>query len=130
MGSNMLYVPGLGEYKQQGSGVHQDAVGENFTATVTTDTTAQGWTVATGVGTLGQDNTITFPNQVRKVVLYNGSSQSVPFEFDGVSTAASFPLLPGQSMVLEGILCTTIHVFPSVTLPINAAGGLYLRGWQ
>jgi hypothetical protein len=90
----------------------------------------QGWIAATGTGTVTTDDSLTFANQVRRVVLYNASANPVPFEFDQTSTAASIPIQPGQYMVFDDILCTVVHVFPSATLPINTTAGLYVKGWK
>ena len=90
----------------------------------------QGWIAATGTGTAGVNDSLTFANQVRKVVLYNASSLPVPFEFDVAAAADSIAIQPGQWMVFDGILCTIVHVFPSATLPINTTAGLYVKGWK
>jgi hypothetical protein len=90
----------------------------------------QGWIAATGTGTATTDDSFTFANQVRKVVLYNSATVAVPFEFDQTATANSFPIQPGQYMVFDSVLCTVVHVFPSVTLTLNTAGGLYVKGWK
>ncbi len=90
---------------------------------------AQGWIAATGTGTASQDDSLTFAQQVRKVLLYNASANPVPFEFDQTSTANSVPLQAGQYMILDDVLCTVVHVFPSALLPINTANGLYVKGW-
>jgi hypothetical protein len=90
----------------------------------------QGWIAATGSGTASQDNALTFAQQVRKIALYNASTNNVPLEFDQTSTAASFPIQPGATWIIDNVLCTTVHVFPSVTLPINTTSGLYVKGWK
>jgi hypothetical protein len=90
----------------------------------------QGWIAASGTGTATTDDAITFANQVRKVVLYNAATVPVPFEFDAVAAATSFPIQPGQYMVFDDVLCTAVHVFPSATLPINTTAGLYVKGWK
>lgn len=94
-----------------------------------TNAAVQGWIAATGTGTASQDDALTFASQVRKVVLYNASASPVPLEFDQTSSATSWPLQPGQSMVIDDVLCTVVHVFPSATLPINTTAGLYVKGW-
>lgn len=90
----------------------------------------QGWIAAAGTGTAAQDDSLTFANQVRKVVLYNAASVPVPFEFDATSAATSIPIQPGQYMVFDNVFCTVVHVFPSATLPINTTAGLYVKGWK
>lgn len=90
----------------------------------------QGWIAATGTGTATSDDSLTFTTQVRKVVLYNAASVPVPIEFDQVATATSIPILPGAFWVMDNILCTVVHVFPSATLPINTTAGLYVKGWK
>jgi hypothetical protein len=90
----------------------------------------QGWIAATGTGTATTDDSLTFAQAVRKVVLYNASANAVPLEFDQVAAATSFPIQPGQYMVFDDILCTVVHVFPSATLPINTTAGLYVKGWK
>lgn len=89
----------------------------------------QGWIAATGTGTAGQDDAIAFASAVRIVVLYNASANPVPLEFDQASLATSFPLQPGQYMIVDHVYVTAVHVFPSALLPINAANGLYVKGW-
>jgi len=111
------------------------AVSETNSAAIKTDLDTmvpgvQGWIAATGTGTANADDAITFAQQVRKVVLYNASANPVPIEFDQVAAATSFPLLPGSALVMDNILCTAVHVFPSVTLPINTTAGLYVKGWK
>jgi hypothetical protein len=90
----------------------------------------QGWIAATGTGTAGQDDTLTFAQQVRKIALYNASANNVPLEFDQTATAASFPIPPGAFWIIDGALCTAVHVFPSATLAINTTSGLYVKGWK
>lgn len=90
----------------------------------------QGWIAAAGTGTASQDDALTFAGQVRKVVLYNASANPVPFEFDQVSAADSIPIPPGSIWVMDDVLCSAVHVFPSALLPINTTGGLYVKGWQ
>lgn len=95
-----------------------------------TNAAVQGWISPTGSITSGQDNSLTFGSQVRKVVMYNASSQSVPVEFDATSSANSIPILPGQSWVFDDVLCTVVHVFPGSSLSLNQSGGLHVRGWK
>jgi hypothetical protein len=90
----------------------------------------RGWIAATGTGTAAQDNPLTFPLTVRKAQLYNASANPIPLEFDQISTATSFPILPGDRWIEDNIYCSAVHVFPSVTLPINTTAGLYIKGWQ
>jgi hypothetical protein len=104
-------------------------------ATIDTSTAAmvpgiQGWIAATGTGTATTNDSLTFAQQVRKVVLYNAASVPVPFEFDATAAADSIPIQPGQYMIFDGVLCTVVHVFPSATLPINTTAGLYVKGWK
>jgi hypothetical protein len=90
----------------------------------------QGWIAATGTGTANQDDTLTFAQQVRKIALYNASANNVPLEFDQTAAATSFPMPPGAYWIIDDVLCTTVHVFPSATLPINTTNGLYVKGWK
>jgi len=90
----------------------------------------QGWIAASGNGTASQDNALAFAQQVRKIALYNASANNVPLEFDQTSTATSFPIPPGAFWIIDGALCTNVHVFPSATLPINTTSGLYVKGWK
>ncbi len=90
----------------------------------------QGWIAASGNGTASQDNALAFAQQVRKIALYNASANNVPLEFDQTATATSFPIPPGAFWIIDGALCTNVHVFPSATLPINTTSGLYVKGWK
>lgn len=90
----------------------------------------QGWIAATGNGTANQENILTFAQQVRKIVVYNASANNVPLEFDQTAAATSIPIPPGAYWILDNVLCTTVHVFPSATLPINTTNGLYVKGWK
>lgn len=90
----------------------------------------QGWIAVTGNGTANQENTLTFIQQVRKVVIYNASANNVPLEFDQTAAATSIPIPPGAYWIIDNVLCTTVHIFPSVLLPINTTNGLYVKGWK
>jgi len=90
----------------------------------------QGWIAATGNGTANQENVLTFAQQVRKVVVYNASANNVPLEFDQTASATSIPIPPGAYWIIDNVLCTTVHIFPSVLLPINTTSGLYVKGWK
>ena len=83
----------------------------------------------TGTCTASADNSITFASRVRTVQLHNQSAVNVPYEHDIAAVATSAYLAPGQ-LVYVDVHTTTIHVFPSNALPINAANGLIVRGWN
>lgn len=135
---NLANIPAKGSAAMAGSTPVTIATNDTVFAELLTDTDnlatmvpgVQGWIAATGTGTASQDDTLTFAQQVRKVALYNASANPVPLEFDQTSTANSFPLQAGQYMIVDDVLCTTIHVFPSALLPINTANGLYVKGWK
>ncbi len=111
------------------------AVTETNSAALLTDANlmipgVQGWIAAAGTGTSGQDDALTFASQVRIVALYNASANNVPLEFDQTAAATSFPIPPGAFWIFDNVRCTTLHVFPSATLPINTTSGLYVKGWK
>ncbi len=83
----------------------------------------------TGTCTANADNLVTFASAVRIIQLHNQSNANVPYEHDIVASATSPYLAPGQLAYID-VHTTSLHVYPSQALPINAASGLIVRGWN
>jgi hypothetical protein len=83
---------------------------------------------ASGSLTASEDNTIAFAGPVRTLLLHNQSAANVQFALDIAALANSPYIAAGQLVVLD-IHVATLHVYPSATLALNAAGGLIMRGW-
>src|SRR5713226_1363517 len=68
----------------------------------------------------GSDTSLTFSQQVNRVIIQNNSPANANFAFDAVASAGSLVLVPGAMLVYPK-KCTTLHLFTAAAQNINGS---------